>query len=58
MGDIMEQITLVLSIVLMFVIRIGIPVLVLVLIGTLIDRIQSRREKHLPQITYQSPLPR
>ena len=43
----MEQATLVLTIVVMFVIRLGIPVLTLVLIGVLIDRIQSNREKHL-----------
>ncbi len=53
----MEQATFVLSIVLMFVIRIGVPVLVLILIGTLVDRIQSRREKHLPQIAHRPLLP-
>jgi hypothetical protein len=46
----MEQATLVLTIAVMFVVRLGIPVLTLVLIGVLIDRIQSRREKHLPHI--------
>lgn len=43
----MEQATLVITIAVMFVIRLGIPVLTLVLIGVLIDRIQSNREKHL-----------
>lgn len=54
----MEQVELVLSIVLMFVVRLGIPVLVLILIGTLIDRIQSRREKQLPQIPHKPSFPR
>lgn len=54
----MEQVGLILSIVFMFVIRIGIPVLILVLIGTLIDRIQSRREKNLPQLAHKPSSPR
>jgi hypothetical protein len=54
----MEQVELVLSIVLMFVVRLGIPVLVLILIGTLIDRIQSRREKQLPHIPHKPSFPR
>ena len=58
MEDILEQIGLVLSIVLMFIVRIGIPVLLLILIGTLIDRVQSRREKSLPQISNRPSSPR
>ena len=46
----MEQASLILSIALMFVIRLGIPLLTLILIGMLIDRIQTMREKHLPHI--------
>ena len=53
----MEQVGLVLNIVLMFIIRIGIPVLILILIGTLIDRIQSRREQNLPNNTHGPSLP-
>ena len=46
----MEQATLVLTVAIMFVVRLGIPVLTLVMIGMLIDRIQAQREKHLPHI--------
>ena len=54
----MEQLTLVFTIALMFVIRLGIPVLTLLAIGILIDRIQSGREKHLPQAIQGPPVPR
>lgn len=44
----MEQLLLIVSVTVLFVIRIGIPVIVLLSIGILIDRWQSKREKDLP----------
>jgi Sec-independent protein secretion pathway component TatC len=48
MEDKMESLLLIVSVTVLFVIRIGIPVVILFSIGILIDRWQSRREKELP----------
>lgn len=40
----MAEIGLTLSVIVLFIIRIGIPVIVLVTLGILIDRWQSKRE--------------
>ena len=45
----MEQLLLVISVAVMFIVRIGIPVILLLAIGLLIDRWQSRREKEVEQ---------
>lgn len=45
----MEQLLLVLSVAAMFIIRIGIPVILLLAIGLLIDRWQSKRERDVQQ---------
>jgi hypothetical protein len=49
MEDKMEQLLLVISVAVMFIIRIGIPVILLLSIGILIDRWQSKREKDVQQ---------
>lgn len=49
MEDKMEQVLLVLSVAMMFVVRIGIPVIVLITLGVVIDRWQSKREKGVQQ---------
>lgn len=41
----MEQILLILSVAIMFLIRIGVPVIVLIILGILIDRWQAKRDK-------------
>lgn len=43
----MEQLLLVVSVVVMFLLRIGVPVILLLTIGVLIDRWQSKREKEV-----------
>jgi hypothetical protein len=43
----MEDLLLTLSVALMFFLRIGIPVLVLVALGAVIDRWQSRRDDYI-----------
>jgi hypothetical protein len=45
----MEQVLLVVSVAVMFIIRIGVPVILLLSLGILIDRWQSRREKEVQQ---------
>lgn len=45
----MEQLLLVISVALMFFIRLGIPVVLLITVGFLVDRWQSRRENHVQQ---------
>ena len=45
----MEQVGLVLSVALMFIVRIGIPVIVLITLGVMIDRWQSKREHGVNQ---------
>jgi uncharacterized membrane protein len=49
MEDNMEQVLLVVSVAAMFIIRIGIPVILLLSVGILIDRWQSKREKEVQQ---------
>ncbi|MBZ0296362.1 MAG: hypothetical protein K8L99_27625 [Anaerolineae bacterium] len=51
----MEDLVMVLSVTGMFLIRIGIPVLLLVGLGTLIDRWQSKRQKDVEQ-QYRKPV--
>lgn len=41
----MEQLLTILSVVVLFLIRIGVPVIILISLGILIDRWQSRREE-------------
>jgi len=48
----MEQILLTLSIVALFLLRLGVPVIVLVSLGIIIDRWQSKRERNLQQSTH------
>ena len=43
----MESIGLTVSVLILFLIRIGIPVLLLIILGTLIDRWQTAREKNI-----------
>lgn len=43
----MENLSLTLSVVVLFVLRIGIPVLLLIILGVLIDRWQTAREKQI-----------
>lgn len=45
----MEQLLLVVSVAAMFLLRIGVPVILLLSIGILIDRWQSKREKEVQQ---------
>lgn len=45
----MQDIQLVLSVAVMFFLRIGIPLLVLIVLGTLIDRWQTNRENEIRQ---------
>ena len=45
----MEQLQLILSVALMFFLRIGIPVLVLIVLGALIERWQNRRDDYIRQ---------
>jgi hypothetical protein len=45
----MEQLLLVVSVAVMFIVRIGIPVILLLAIGILIDRWQSKREQEVQQ---------
>jgi hypothetical protein len=45
----MEQLLLVVSVAVMFLVRIGIPVILLLAIGILIDRWQSKREREVQQ---------
>jgi len=45
----MEQLLLTLSVALLFLLRIGVPVLVLLTVGILIDRWQSKREHDAQQ---------
>ncbi len=43
----MESISLTVTVLVMFLIRIGIPILLLIILGTLIDRWQTAREKNI-----------
>lgn len=43
----MEQLLLTLGVAVLFSLRIGVPVLVLLLLGILIDRWQSKREQNV-----------
>ena len=45
----MQDIQLILSVAIMFFLRIGIPLLVLITLGTLIDRWQTSRENEIRQ---------
>lgn len=45
----MNEPTLILGVVVMFLTRIGIPVLVLIVLGVLIDRWQSQRDDYIQQ---------
>jgi hypothetical protein len=45
----MEQVLTTLGVALIFLIRIGVPVIILISLGIVIDRWQSRREKALRQ---------
>ena len=46
----MDDLLLTLSIIILFLVRVGVPVLVLVTLGVLIDRWQSRRETDITKI--------
>ncbi len=48
----MEQLLLTLSVAALFLIRIGIPVIVLITVGVLVDHWQSKREKDAQQTTH------
>lgn len=43
----MENFDLTVSVLVMFLIRIGIPVLLLIILGTLVERWQTAREKNI-----------
>lgn len=45
----MQEIQLIVSVAVMFFLRIGIPLLVLIVLGTLIDRWQTNRENEIRQ---------
>ena len=51
----MEQLLATVGVVALFLIRVGVPVLVLVGIGILIDRWQSSREKEIDRLYQQRP---
>lgn len=56
----MNELSLMFGVVLMFLLRIGLPVLVLIVLGVLIDRWQSQRDdyvrQHYTQVTERKPL--
>ena len=45
----MNELSLIFGVVMMFLLRIGIPVLVLIVLGVLIDRWQSQRDDYIRQ---------
>ncbi len=45
----MEQLLLTLSIAVLFLLRLGVPVIVLITLGVIIDRWQSKREQKVQQ---------
>lgn len=49
----MEQLLLTLSIAALFLLRIGVPVIILITIGIVIDRWQNHREQELRPTTHQ-----
>ncbi len=51
----MEELLTTVGVVALFLIRVGVPVLVLVGIGILIDRWQSNREKEIDRLYQQTP---
>jgi hypothetical protein len=48
----MDQLLLTLSIVALFLVRLGIPVILLISIGVVIDRWQSKREQRTQQTSH------
>ena len=45
----MNELSLMFGVVLMFLLRIGLPILVLIVLGVLIDRWQSQRDEYVRQ---------
>ena len=48
----MEQLLLTLSVAVLFLVRIGIPVIVLITLGVVVDHWQSKREQKVQQATH------